>query len=404
MANKNKGTGKKDGLSGPLAAMIAGQIALQGCKIGTRVAAPLLVLGAGYPIWAVGLMLGLFALAPVFSAHHAGQYADRHGYHRPMLLAVGLSALGALFAVAASYFKPASFALLCIAAALLGAGSNTGLIAGQRSAGLFASSETERVQVFSWLGLAPALANMAGPMIAGCMIDLAGFGGAFAALALLPWAAIGTARFVPAEVRSPSSTPAAAKRVAWDLLARPDMRMLLFVNWVAVACWDILGLVLPILGHERGFSASAIGTILGIYPLAMAATRLAIPLLAHRIPGGRPLRWAMLCAALVFAIYPLLHAPWQMGACSALLGVSLGTVQPMILARLHQVTPHDRHGEAIALRSMTLNLSSAVSPLFLGVAGTALGVGALFWVMAAVATCGIWVARKVSEVPAPLEK
>ena len=50
----------------------------------------------------------------------------------------------------------------------------------------------------------------------------------------------------------------------------------------------------------------------------------------------------------------------------------------MIMTTLHQITPHDRHGEAIALRSMAINLSSALMPLMFGLAGAALGaVGAV---------------------------
>ena len=33
-----------------------------------------------------------------------------------------------------------------------------------------------------------------------------------------------------------------------------------------------------------------------------------------------------------------------------LLGMTLGSVQPMIMSVLHQLTPHDRHGEAHARR------------------------------------------------------
>ena len=53
------------------------------------------------------------------------------------------------------------------AAALAGAGANVGMITIQRSAGRLAGNATERKRVFSWLGLAPALANVVGPVTAG---------------------------------------------------------------------------------------------------------------------------------------------------------------------------------------------------------------------------------------------
>jgi len=53
----------------------------------------------------------------------------------------------------------------------------------------------------------------------------------------------------------------------------------------------------------------------------------------------------------------------------------------MVMSLLHDATPHERHGEAIALRSMSLNLSSTLMPLCFGALGAAIGAGALFWLM-----------------------
>ena len=72
----------------------------------------------------------------------------------------------------------------------------------------------------------------------------------------------------------------------------------------------------------------------------------------------------------------------------------------MIMTTLHQITPHDRHGEAIALRSMTINLSSAVMPLVFGVAGAALGAASLFWVMGAAVAAGSVAGAGVDRAPA----
>ena len=89
-----------------------------------------------------------------------------------------------------------------------------------------------------------------------------------------------------------------------------------------------------------------------------------------------------------------------MGACAVVLGLALGVVQPMIMSTLHQLTPAHRHGEAIALRSMAINFSSTVMPLGFGVLGSALGAGALFWLMGAAVGAGSLAARRL-RVPAP---
>ena len=92
-----------------------------------------------------------------------------------------------------------------------------------------------------------------------------------------------------------------------------------------------------------------------------------------------------------------------MALCALLLGLTLGCVQPMIMSTLHHLTPANRHGEAIAFRSMVLNLSSSVMPLLFGLAGTALGPGALFWLMGAAVGGGSWAARGLQRVFEPDE-
>jgi predicted MFS family arabinose efflux permease len=120
-----------------------------------------------------------------------------------------------------------------------------------------------------------------------------------------------------------------------------------------------------------------------------------IPWLAHRLREGAVLGGAMLLTALAFGIYPLLSSAWAMGVCAALLGIALGAVQPMIMSTLHQITPEMRQGEAIALRSMTINFSSTVMPLAFGLVGSALGVATLFWTMGAMVGAGAWLARRL---------
>lgn len=68
-----------------------------------------------------------------------------------------------------------------------------------------------------------------------------------------------------------------------------------------------------------------------------------------------------------------------MGACSVLLGVVLGSVQPMVMSMIHQITPPERHGEALGLRMMAINGSSVLMPVLFGSLGTVVGVSALFW-------------------------
>lgn len=378
--------------SRPLLALILGQIGLHSCMAGVRMAAPLQALQQGHSAWAVGVLLALFALAPIALALPAGRMADRHGYHRPLHLAVALSLAGGVIAALSSHY-----AAMSLAALLTGAGANVGMIAIQRTAGRMATDGTERMRVFSWLGLAPALSNVVGPVVAGALIDLAGFRTAFAVLMLLPLASLYWSRQVPVETREPSHDAARPVRTSWDLLGSAPLRHLLLVNWLLSASWDVHSFVLPILGHERGLSASAIGAILGVFAAAVAGVRLVIPLVAHRLSESQVLVGAMLATAGVFAVYPFVQSAWLMGLCALLLGLALGSVQPVIMSTLHHITPQDRHGEAIALRSMTLNSSSTVMPLLFGAVGAATGAATLFWLMGAAVGAGSLRARGMAS-------
>ena len=385
------------GLGRILVALIVGQICLHACMTGVRMAAPLQALREGQAAWVVGLLMGLFAAAPVLLALQAGRLVDRRGYHRPMHLAIVLALLGALCAASATFLPPDWHALallvMGLAAVLVGAGANIGLIATQRTAGRHAHDPATMRRVFSWLGLAPALANVVGPVLAGALIDLGGFRLAYAVMGLLPFVAWASTRRVPHE--APPPRPPGPRPSAWDLLRTPGLCRLLLVNWLLSSSWDVHAFLVPVLGHERGFSASAIGLVLGLFAAAVAAVRLVIPLLAHHLREGRVLAGAMLATAAIFALYPLVHAAWLMAVCATLLGLALGTVQPMIMTTLHQITPHERHGEAIALRSITINFSSALMPLLFGALGATLGASTLFWLMGAAVGAGSLPARRV---------
>ncbi len=193
-----------------------------------------------------------------------------------------------------------------------------------------------------------------------------------------------------------------ARARAWDLLAEPGFRRLLIVNWLLSSCWDVHTFVVPLLGHERGLSASVIGSILGAFAIAAAVIRVLMPLVADRLRESTVVTGAMVATALLFAVYPLLPTAVTLGACSVLLGFALGSVQPMIMSMLHQLTPAHRHGEALGLRLMAINGSSVVMPLLFGTASALVGLSGLFWAVGATVGLGARVAWRLrGEAPAP---
>ena len=60
----------------------------------------------------------------------------------------------------------------------------------------------------------------------------------------------------------------------------------------------------------------------------------------------------------------------------------------MIMSMLHQMTPEDRHGEAVAMRMIAINASSVTMPILFGLAGAAIGIAGVFWIAGAIVAGG----------------
>jgi len=378
-------------LNRTLACLIGVQVCLNGCMAGVRMAAPLLSLRQGYSAAAAGILLALFAFVPLFLAIPAGRFADRHNLKHPVMLCTGFAVLGAAMVAVWPVFP-----VLCVAALLTGGATGVAVITLQRHAGRLAQDPTHLKQVFSWLAIAPSIANFIGPFLAGLVIDHAGFRASFATmgvLALLSWPLVRNTSDVPLRDGGGERTRASS----WDLLGDPRMRTLLLVNWLLTSCWDVHTFVLPVLGYERGLSASVIGIILGTFAIAATVVRLFMPMIAARLREWAVITAAMVSAAILYGVYPLVQSALAMGLCSALLGLSLGAVQPMVMSALHQITPHHRQGEALGLRLMSINVSSILMPLVFGTVGAAIGVASVFWTVGAAVACGTRAAWKLKS-------
>ena len=357
-----------------LARILAGYICLHAAMAGTRMAAPLLALHLDYDKAAVGFLLALFALPQVLLALPAGRWADRRGVKIPVRASVAVATVGGAAAAAWPIYP-----ILCVTAICAGAGIAAASIALQRHVGRTARTTEHLKHAFAWLSMAPAFANFIGPFATGLAIDHAGYRAAFVLLAALPtlgWLSIRSTRESTTELSAvaPSGTP-------WNLWRRPTFRHLLVLNWLTAASFDVHGFVVPVLGHERGLSASVIGTILGSFAVAAAAVRIAMPAMAARVREWKIIAAAMGCAALFFFVYPFAHSAIAMALCSAAIGISVGSVQPMVMSLLHQTTPSHRHGEAFAMRLLLINASSVAMPIVFGAAGGVVGISSLFWLM-----------------------
>jgi predicted MFS family arabinose efflux permease len=151
----------------------------------------------------------------------------------------------------------------------------------------------------------------------------------------------------------------------------------------------------PVVGNAKGLSASSIGLVLGAFAVAATVVRLALTGLARHLDELKALRTAMALAAAMLATYAWLPGAWGMAVGSAILGMALGSVQPMVLSTLHQVTPMDRLGQALGLRMLATNGATIAMPLGFGVLASATVAAAPMWLMAAILAAAQWPAGAV---------
>ena len=397
MSRAAAGDAAPGGLRSALLGLLIALVCVHASMAATRVTALLLIIKQGHPEWMVGALLSLYAVAPILLSLWAGRLADRHGFHRPVSIGLGMAFAGAGTALLSQHMVA-----LALASLLSGGAIAVAAVAIQREAGLLARSAGDLKRVFGWVALGPALSNSLSPVISGLLIDHLGYGAAFAFAALLPLLAMAAATRIP-RTPLPAADLEAVREPAWTLLRIPALRNLLIVNMALSSSWDAHTFAMPIIGHLRGLSASGIGFVLGAFAVAATAVRLTISTWTEHFDEMRALRTAMAVTATVLAVYVWLPGMAGLLCGSAVLGLALGAVQPMVLATLHQATPAARHGQALGLRMLCTNGATVCLPLGFGALSAATGPAAPLWLMALLLVAAQWPAAQVRrEVPQPV--
>ena len=373
---------------------LAGLIALGICNhvtlSGARVAVSLDALARGASPATVGVLVALFALLPVLLAVAVGRLADRIGVRRPMLWGSAGTAAGAFLPFAFPGL-PALFA----AAALIGGSFMLFQVPAQRATGDLADAP-DRAASFSYLALGYSVSGFLGPLAAGLAIDFVGYGPAFAMLAALPLLPV--AVLAARRIALPRTHAGDASRVTGgmlELIRIPALRRLFVINAAFALGWDLHTIFVPIYGASLGLSAAAIGAILSAFAAATFVVRLAMPFIARGTAAARVLMVALGTAAAVFVAFPFVGSAWALAALSFVLGLGLGSGQPVVLSLLHEHAPPGRTGEVVGVRMSLIQSMAVAVPLVFGALGTSLGIVPVFWAVGACLGTSGWYARLI---------
>ena len=355
---------------------------------GGRVTGSLYILQTGHAEYLVGVFMALFSIISVLTALSIGRWVDRVGATRVMRLGIGLVLVGAWMPVI--YL---SLPTLLLTALTIGFGFNVLSVASQHTVGYLVANATpsERLANFGWFALGHSASSTVGPFIAGLLIDAYGFREAFAVLALFAcvaaWLVMTRARDLPRPNAAPDVGAAvtddneprevAQKPRVFDLLSTPEMRRSYWVNMIMSASWDLFIVMLPVLGHRLGYSASVIGLVFSLFAVGTFAARAAMPWLSRRANEWQILRVSLAVVTIVFMALPWAGVAPALMALGLLFGCAVGMSQPNMLSLLHAASPAGRGGEAVGLRSVLSNSCSVAVPLAFGAAVVPFGISAL---------------------------
>ncbi len=371
-----------------LGALIGLGIANHVALAGSRVAVALDALSRGASTFTVGVLMALFALLPMVFAVAAGRLADRGGVLRPMRLGSAGVVVGVLVPVLAP-----SMPALFLSAAATGVSFMAFQVAVQKATGGL-GQPAMRARNFSLLAMGYSISGFIGPLATGVAIDAGGFRVAFAVLAVVAIASTVVLARMPPDL--PAADPVAVSRGggALELLREPMLRRALAINALLAMAWDLHTIFVPIYGARLALSASEIGAILSTFAAATFVVRVAMPALMRWGNEHQVLTVALFVAGLVYLAFPLARTTWSLAALSFVLGLGLGSGQPMVMSLLHAHAPPGRVGEAVGIRMSLVQTMAVAVPLLFGALGTSLGLTPVFWSVGLCLTAGGALSRR----------
>ena len=356
---------------------------------GSRVTVSLYAISMGASPLIVGTLMGLYAFLPMLLAVSAGRMSDRVGVGRPMLLGSCGLAVGAVLPCLFSGLVP-----LFAMTSLLGVSFMLFQVATQNATGNV-GPPSERARNFSLLALGYSTSGFCGPLVAGLMIDGAGFIATFALLTSLPLVPVAVlwrgVLLLPGPQHAESRPPSGG---IVELLRNRHLKRIFIVNALLSMAWDMHSFFIPIYGATIGLSASRIGVILASFAAATFAVRLFMLRIARHFSEFQVLTTAMFVGGATYCLFPFAEHVGPLMALSFTLGLALGSAQPMVMSLLHSIAPAGRMGEAAGVRMSIVNASTFAVPLLFGAVGSTLGLAPVFWsVGAALAGGGLFARR-----------
>ena len=364
---------------------------------GARFAVTLYAVRLGISPAVIGTLGAMFALLPALTSLAIGRWIDRIGARGPMLVCAVMMIAGC-----ALPFFHGSVVTLFITSTVVGTFYNASFIAASRMLGQL-GAPGKHVRNIGVSSTGYSIATLLAPLAAGFAIDAWGHANTFLLLALLPLLPLailgtGTLRFPERRRRAGPATDAPRVSVL-GVVERSGMRSIFIANICSQVAWSLYVFLMPIYGSEIGMSASAIGLVMSGFSLTTVLIRSVLPVFVRRLTPWQVLLLSLAGASLCLAAFPFFSSFTVLMVLGILLGVGLGLSGPMTLSLIYEHAPPERLGELLGLRITLMNVSFAGVPFLSGTITAAVGVGPVFWLLAAGVGASCAVIRKNWRAP-----
>ncbi len=329
----------------------------------------------------VGLMFTLFTIAAAVLSLPAGFLCDRFG-RRSMVVASAVLGGASQVAIAAGLSVP-----LYAAGQVVG-----GVGAGAAQAALFAAVADvvphQRVgRAMGWLTLAMQVGFLAGPALAGVLLQVFDLRGDLAVTSSLYVVALATTALFPSERSRPRPGLSVIAPLR-ELAAGRGFWAVVMGLFAATLVWGTMQAYLPLFAKEvLGLPGAAIGYLLAIQAVSNGASR---------IPGGRIVDRARSKAPIVVAgvvsysavmvILPHTTGFWVPALLLALAVPGLATAFIALTVTLSGIATPERRGVAMGVYGTVLYLGLSAGPAVFGEVLAGQGYAAGFTACAVCAT------------------
>jgi MFS family permease len=331
---------------------------------------------SGYEI---GLIASIYALLPLLIAVPMGRWVGKFG-EIPLLFIGCLSfiILGVAFAFLNNIIAIAAATSLAGVAHLSNVAASQAMVANKSAMNL-------QDQNFGYFSFATSLGHSVGPILGGLIAGSAGvlprsstsafiFAALLALLSLVPFFLFKSIK----ELRTQQERDAAGAIKARDVLSRPGIKPAIWTSLSVAAANDVLVVILPLVGTEKGISPVVIGAILSIRSAAAMISRFLLGRLTTSYGSARTMNYSIFLSALFLFASIYANSSIALGLSMAIVGFLLGIGQPLTMSIVSKKTPVGERAMAISIRLFGNRMGQFLVPLAAGALAAPFGASSVF--------------------------